>query len=143
MAASPQARELMGAAGALVVAEPTGNAPLLGHKGAFWLSAEASGTTAHGSMPSTGSAPRPSSVESSPLIEGGDSTVTEKRMPSHLGLSLGPRKMNPFARLDLFQAEIALPGKRVEGSRHKLDGSMLAAHFSGGIRAAGIDNNDL
>lgn len=54
MAASPQARELLGTAGALVVAEPTSNAPLLGHKGAFWLSASARGTTAHGSMPERG-----------------------------------------------------------------------------------------
>ena len=54
MANAPQAHELMGTAGALVVAEPTGNAPLLGHKGAFWLAAEASGTTAHGSMPERG-----------------------------------------------------------------------------------------
>lgn len=54
MAASPEARELLGTAGALVVAEPTGNAPLLGHKGAFWLAAEARGVTAHGSMPERG-----------------------------------------------------------------------------------------
>lgn len=54
MAASPEARELLGTAGALVVAEPTGNAPLLGHKGAFWLAAEARGITAHGSMPERG-----------------------------------------------------------------------------------------
>lgn len=54
MAASAQARELLGTAGALVVAEPTGNVPLLGHKGAFWLTAEAGGTTAHGSMPDRG-----------------------------------------------------------------------------------------
>ena len=54
MARAPEARELLGSAGALVVAEPTGNAPLLGHKGAFWLSAEASGVTAHGSMPERG-----------------------------------------------------------------------------------------
>ena len=54
MARSPDARELLGSAGALVVAEPTGNAPLLGHKGAFWLAAEASGVTAHGSMPERG-----------------------------------------------------------------------------------------
>jgi succinyl-diaminopimelate desuccinylase len=54
MARSPQARELLGTAGALVVAEPTGNAPLIGHKGAFWLSAQASGVTAHGSMPERG-----------------------------------------------------------------------------------------
>ena len=54
MASSPKAQELLGRAGALVVAEPTGNAPLLGHKGAFWLSAQARGVTAHGSMPERG-----------------------------------------------------------------------------------------
>jgi succinyl-diaminopimelate desuccinylase len=41
-------------AGALVVAEPTGNQPLVGHKGALWLEAETSGITAHGSMPERG-----------------------------------------------------------------------------------------
>ena len=47
-------RALVGSAGALVVGEPTGNVPLLGHKGALWLSASVSGTTAHGSMPERG-----------------------------------------------------------------------------------------
>jgi succinyl-diaminopimelate desuccinylase len=41
-------------AGALVVAEPTGNAPLVGHKGALWLEARTKGVTAHGSMPERG-----------------------------------------------------------------------------------------
>lgn len=41
-------------AGALVVAEPTGNQPLVGHKGALWLEAETTGVTAHGSMPEKG-----------------------------------------------------------------------------------------
>jgi len=54
MAASPQGRALLGQAGALVVAEPTANQPLLGHKGAFWLAAEARGITAHGAMPEQG-----------------------------------------------------------------------------------------
>jgi len=40
--------------GALVVAEPTGNKPLIGHKGALWLEAETKGVTAHGSMPEKG-----------------------------------------------------------------------------------------
>ena len=40
--------------GALVVAEPTGNKPLVGHKGALWLEAETKGVTAHGSMPEKG-----------------------------------------------------------------------------------------
>ena len=41
-------------AGALVVGEPTGNAPLIGHKGALWLQAAFRGVTAHGSMPEQG-----------------------------------------------------------------------------------------
>ena len=48
------AAEILGIAGALVVAEPTGNEPLVGHKGAFWLKASATGVTAHGSMPESG-----------------------------------------------------------------------------------------
>jgi succinyl-diaminopimelate desuccinylase len=40
--------------GALVVAEPTGNRPLVGHKGALWLQAVTKGLTAHGSMPEKG-----------------------------------------------------------------------------------------
>lgn len=40
--------------GALVVAEPTGNRALVGHKGALWLEAVTTGVTAHGSMPEKG-----------------------------------------------------------------------------------------
>jgi succinyl-diaminopimelate desuccinylase len=44
----------LGPAGAVVVAEPTGNTPLVGHKGALWLHARTTGITAHGSMPERG-----------------------------------------------------------------------------------------
>ena len=40
--------------GALLVGEPTGNVPLIGHKGALWLKAAFKGVTAHGSMPELG-----------------------------------------------------------------------------------------
>ncbi|NYT82108.1 M20 family metallopeptidase [Alcaligenaceae bacterium] len=50
----PEIRDLMGSAGALIVAEPTSNEPLLGHKGALWLKIRAKGVTAHGSMPERG-----------------------------------------------------------------------------------------
>lgn len=42
------------AGGALIVAEPTANGLLAGHKGVFWLEAAAKGITAHGSMPEQG-----------------------------------------------------------------------------------------
>ncbi len=47
-------RGIEGQAGALVVAEPTSNRPLCGHKGALWLKATTRGVTAHGSMPDQG-----------------------------------------------------------------------------------------
>lgn len=47
-------RNLIGSAGAMVVGEPTGNVPVIGHKGALWLRARTRGVTAHGSMPERG-----------------------------------------------------------------------------------------
>ena len=44
----------LGGAGALVVAEPTSNYPLIGHKGSLWLKARTTGVTAHGAMPEQG-----------------------------------------------------------------------------------------
>ncbi|MGE4528130.1 MAG: M20 family metallopeptidase [Rhodospirillaceae bacterium] len=41
-------------AAALLVGEPTGNRPFVGHKGALWLKAVTHGVTAHGSMPEAG-----------------------------------------------------------------------------------------
>ena len=45
---------LLGRAGAIVVAEPTSNAALVGHKGALGLRLTLKGVTAHGSMPHLG-----------------------------------------------------------------------------------------
>lgn len=54
LAASKEIVDFLGPAGCFVVAEPTANEPLLGHKGAFWLRAKTEGVTAHGSMPERG-----------------------------------------------------------------------------------------
>ncbi len=45
---------VLGQAGAIVVAEPTSNVAVVGHKGALWLRAILTGVTAHGSMPHLG-----------------------------------------------------------------------------------------
>jgi succinyl-diaminopimelate desuccinylase len=45
---------VLGQAGAMVVAEPTSNRPLVGHKGVLWLEGLTKGITAHGSMPEKG-----------------------------------------------------------------------------------------
>lgn len=46
--------DVLGEAGAIVVAEPSSNKPWIGHKGALWLKAVTAGVTAHGSMPEKG-----------------------------------------------------------------------------------------
>ncbi|GAA4236180.1 succinyl-diaminopimelate desuccinylase [Streptosporangium album] len=48
------AQGLVGRSRGLLVAEPTANRALLGHKGALWLKVIAQGRTAHGSMPHLG-----------------------------------------------------------------------------------------
>jgi succinyl-diaminopimelate desuccinylase len=45
---------LLGEAGAMIVAEPTGNRPLNGHKGVLRAEGLSTGVTAHGSMPEEG-----------------------------------------------------------------------------------------
>ena len=45
---------VLGRAGALVIAEPTANRPLNGHKGVLRAEGRATGVTAHGSMPEQG-----------------------------------------------------------------------------------------
>ena len=45
---------VLGETRAIVVAEPTLNKPLLGHRGATWLAIKVSGKAAHGSMPERG-----------------------------------------------------------------------------------------
>lgn len=51
LAALPEA---LSRPGAMVIGEPTDNAPLVAHKGALWLTAHARGVTAHGSTPAAG-----------------------------------------------------------------------------------------
>jgi len=45
---------VLGDAGAMIVAEPTANRPLVGHKGVLWVEGVTKGVTAHGSMPEMG-----------------------------------------------------------------------------------------
>jgi succinyl-diaminopimelate desuccinylase len=45
---------VLGPVGAIMVAEPSANYPLIGHKGALWLKATTTGVSTHGSMPEKG-----------------------------------------------------------------------------------------
>ena len=46
--------EVLGSAGAMLIAEPTGMVPVVGHKGAMWVRALCTGKAAHGSRPEAG-----------------------------------------------------------------------------------------
>lgn len=54
IAAQKQVIDFIGNVGCFIVAEPTANEPIIGHKGAYWLRAKVEGITAHGSMPERG-----------------------------------------------------------------------------------------
>jgi succinyl-diaminopimelate desuccinylase len=54
----------------LIVAEPTRNQVKIGHKGAFWLRAQVSGVTAHGSMPHLGVNAISKAVEAIARVQG-------------------------------------------------------------------------
>jgi len=45
---------ILGPAGAMVIAEPSGMQPFVGHKGAMWIRAQTRGKAAHGSRPEEG-----------------------------------------------------------------------------------------
>ena len=45
---------ILGDVGALIIAEPTGLTPFVGHKGALWLKGHCNGVSAHGSVPHLG-----------------------------------------------------------------------------------------
>lgn len=47
-------KSVLGSAGAMLIAEPSGMQPFVGHKGAMWVQAIARGKAAHGSRPEEG-----------------------------------------------------------------------------------------
>ena len=73
----------------IIVAEPTLNAPYYGHKGAFWLQAETSGVTAHGSMPHLGVNAILKAVDQIRRLQGFAMPVTGDAALGHMTLNIG------------------------------------------------------
>ncbi len=115
LAGAPKA---LGAAGALVIAEPTGNYPLVGHKGALWLRATAEGLTAHGSMPERGVNAVMKAARAAVRLE--DFDFNEKRHPVlgaptlNLGTFHGGLNINSVPD----RAEIGLDLRTIPGQSH-------------------------
>lgn len=100
--------QLMGQAGAVLVAEPTDCRLLLGHKGVAWMAAQAHGKAAHGSMPEKGVNALYAAAEAALLLRGaldglpghpvmGRPTLSVNRMVAGTKLNIIP----DHARLDI------------------------------------------
>jgi succinyl-diaminopimelate desuccinylase len=73
--------------GPLVITEPTANAVAHGHKGALWLTARATGVTAHGSMPHLGD-------NAITKLAAATTRLTDYRFPDHPHPVMGAPTLN-------------------------------------------------
>lgn len=111
-------RGLGGHAGALVVAEPTANRPLCGHKGALWLKATTHGVTAHGSMPEQGVNAVYAAARAVAQLEAFDFNVA--RHPVMGGPTLNVGTLHGGANINSVpdRAEIGIDIRTIPGMRH-------------------------
>ncbi|MGR3570719.1 M20 family metallopeptidase [Brevirhabdus sp.] len=77
---------------ALVIAEPTDNRALCGHKGALWMNLVHEGVTAHGSMPEKGRNAIFAAVESIQRLRGHDFGITPHQVMGGPTLNIGNMK---------------------------------------------------
>jgi succinyl-diaminopimelate desuccinylase len=108
----------LGSAGALVVAEPTSNRPIVGHKGALWLKAIAKGVTAHGSMPDQGVNAVYKAARVITALEGFDFNVARHALMGaptlNVGFTHGGLNVNSVPD----RAEIGIDIRTIPGMRH-------------------------
>lgn len=107
--------DVLGAAGAIVVGEPTSNAPLLGHKGVFWLEATTTGKTAHGSMPDQGDNAIYKAAHAITLLENHDFQKQHALMGKptlNVGMVQGGENVNSVPDFARFTIDIrSIPGQ--------------------------------
>ncbi len=106
-------------AGAIVVAEPTGNLPLLGHKGVLWLECTVKGKSAHGSMPHLGDNAIYKAARAVAGLEGYFSSARAHpqlgRPTINVGTFAGGLKINMVPDFARFQVDL----RTVPGLEHK------------------------
>ena len=119
-------RGMRGQAGVLVVAEPTTNRPLCGHKGALWLKATTRGVTAHGSMPDQGVNAIYAAARAVCRLEAFDFNVA--RHPAMGAPTLNVGTLHGGLNLNSVpdRAEIGIDIRTIPGMRHGLLRDQLA-----------------
>jgi len=129
-------RGIRGEAGALVVAEPTTNRPLCGHKGALWLKARTSGVTAHGSMPDKGVNAIYKAARAISRLEEFDFNVARHPVMGGPTLNVGfvHGGLNVNSVPD--QAEIGIDIRTVPGQAHSALRQQLASYLGPDVELA-------
>ena len=125
--------ELVGMAGALVVAEPTGNEPLVGHKGAYWLKASATGVTAHGSMPERGENAIYKIARAALTLEDFDFGTTPHALMGSASLNVGTVRGGLNINSVPDAAEMTIDIRSVAGQDHRQILSCLCQRLGAGI----------
>ena len=129
---------IKGHAGALVVAEPTSNRPLAGHKGALWLKAVSKGVTAHGSMPDKGVNAVYRAARAITQLEGFDFNVARHPVMGAPTLNVGfvHGGLNVNSVPD--RAEVGVDIRSIPGMRHDLLKAQLSAFLGDEVEIQSI-----
>ncbi len=133
------ARGLLGQAGALVVAEPTSNKPMVGHKGALRLKVTARGITAHASMPHVGINAVLKAARAIAHLDDFDFNVARHPVMGAPTLNVGWMHggMNINAVPD--QAEAGLDIRTIPAQHHKAIEAQLASYLGPEVEVSLLD----
>jgi succinyl-diaminopimelate desuccinylase len=124
---------VLGRAGGMVVAEPTSNAALVGHKGALWLRLKIKGVTAHGSMPHLGVNAAYKAARALTILESFQFNVAPHPYLGSPTLNVGTVRagLNVNSVPDL--AEIGIDIRSIPGLDHSRIQEQLRAELGGDI----------
>ena len=133
------ARDLLGHAGALIVAEPTSNRPFVGHRGALRLKVTARGVTAHASMPHEGVNAVMKAARAIARLDDFDFNVARHAVMGGATLNVGWMHggMNINSVPDL--AEVGLDIRTIPAQRHAEVEAQLASFLGPDVEVAKLD----
>jgi len=131
-------RGLRGEAGALVVAEPTANRPLCGHKGALWLTATTHGVTAHGSMPDQGVNAVYAAARAVGRLENFDFNVARHPVMGAPTLNVGTLHGGLNINSVPDRAEIGIDVRTIPGMHHALLREQISSYLGPDVTASSV-----
>jgi succinyl-diaminopimelate desuccinylase len=133
------ARDLLGRAGALLVAEPTSNRPMVGHRGALRLKVTARGVTAHASMPHEGVNAVGKAARAIAKLDDFDFNVARHPVMGGPTLNVGWMHggMNINSVPDL--AEAGLDIRTIPSQRHADVQAQVASYLGGEVEVSMLD----